>query len=394
MAKDYQGQIEWKAPGDLIPYPMNAKAHPEAQIDKVAGSIATFGFDQPIVVDEDGVILKGHCRLLAAKKLGLKKVPVLVRTDLTAAEKRASRLADNRTSESEWFPETLALELQALSEMDFDLGLTGFDPDELEAMGIGSGDPPPEDPGPQIDRAAELQEKWGTALGQIWEVGRHRVMCGDSNDKSSIALLLEQNKPETLIFDPEWDQVNKIIPYERKNYKSILAFTDARRMGEVVNLFGAPTWLFVWDAQACWYTPNRPLQRAKHCLWYGDITKYNFDGAHYGEPLESKMVENTRGKYHYKADPRGKHLADIYCEQLTKVHKESGHSHSKPLDWVRCLIGCCGVGDVYDPFLGSGASLVACEKIGKVCYGVEINPAFIAVALDLAEQIGLKPELL
>jgi ParB-like chromosome segregation protein Spo0J len=155
--KPYQPKIEWKDPASLVPYPMNAKAHPEAQIDKVAGSIAAFGFDQPIVVDEQGMIIKGHARREASLKLGLKKVPVLVRDDMTEADKRGSRLADNRTAESDWFPETLALELKALEEMDFDLGLTGFDLDELEEMGIGQeGDPAPEDPGPQIDRAAEL----------------------------------------------------------------------------------------------------------------------------------------------------------------------------------------------------------------------------------------------
>ena len=150
--KDYQGKIEWKDPASLVPYPMNAKAHPEAQIDKVAGSITTFGFDQPIVVDEQGVIIKGHCRLLAAKKLGLKKVPVLVRTDLTEAEKKGSRLADNRTAESEWFPETLALELKALEEMDFDLGLTGFEDFERDDLADIEGKTALGDPAPGTSR--------------------------------------------------------------------------------------------------------------------------------------------------------------------------------------------------------------------------------------------------
>jgi hypothetical protein len=391
--KDFK--TEMVAVADLIPYVNNPKAHPAGQVDKIASSIKNFGFLVPLVVDGGNEIVAGHGRYEAAQKLGLGVVPCVRADNLTPGEVRLFRIADNRTAESAWFPESLALELKALEEMDFDLGLTGFDLDELEEMGIGAGnDPSPEDPGPQIDRAAELQEKWGTKRGQIWQVGRHRVTCGDSNKQSDVNLLLGNNKPDTLIFDPEWDQMNGIIKYNCEYYKSVLAFTDARRIGESIKIFGIPTWLFVWDAQACWYTPNRPLQRAKYCLWYGDITKYNFDGAHYGEPLESKTVSNTRGTYNYKSDPRGKHLADIYCEQLTKVHKESGHSHSKPLDWMRCLIGCCGIGDVFDPFLGSGASLAACEKLDRICYGIEINPAFIAVALDLAEQMGLQPELL
>ena len=165
----------------IIPYVQNPKAHPEGQVKKLAGAIAEFKWDQPIVVDKDMVIIKGHGRLLAAQALGVKTVPVVVADYLTPAQVKAARLADNRVAESEWFPATLALELKALEEMDFDLSLTGFDLDELEGFGIGQGgDPPPEDPGPQIDRAAELQEKWGTALGQTWQVGRHRVMCGDA----------------------------------------------------------------------------------------------------------------------------------------------------------------------------------------------------------------------
>ena len=118
----------------IIPYVQNPKAHPEAQVKKLAGAIAEFKWDQPIVVDKDMVIIKGHGRLMAAQALGIKTVPVVVADYLTPAQVKAARLSDNRVAESEWFPETLALELKALEEMDFDLGLTGFDKEELEAF--------------------------------------------------------------------------------------------------------------------------------------------------------------------------------------------------------------------------------------------------------------------
>ena len=116
----------------VIPYVQNPKAHPDGQIKKLAGAIAEFKWDQPIVVDKDMVIIKGHGRLMAAQALGIKTVPVVVADYLTPAQVKAARIADNKVAESEWFPEALAIELKALEEMDFDLGLTGFDKDELD----------------------------------------------------------------------------------------------------------------------------------------------------------------------------------------------------------------------------------------------------------------------
>lgn len=138
--------VEMKPPASLIPYIHNPKAHPETQIKKIAGSIAEYKFDQPIVVDKNLVVIKGHGRLQAALALGLEAVPVIVRRDLTPAQAKAARLADNKVAESEWFPGELALELQSLKEMDFDLTLTGFDTDEILGL-LGPPDDSPLLPG-------------------------------------------------------------------------------------------------------------------------------------------------------------------------------------------------------------------------------------------------------
>ena len=185
-------QIEHLPIDRIRDYANNAKAHPETQVKKIAAAIAEFHWDQPIVVDADLVIIKGHGRYLAAKELGLETVPVVVADYLTPVQVRAARLADNKVAESEWFIETLGGELKALQDMGFNVELTGFDLSEIEAMNLGGGDedPPPEDPGPEIDRAAELQQKWGTAPGQIWRVGRHRLMCGDSTNPVHVTALL------------------------------------------------------------------------------------------------------------------------------------------------------------------------------------------------------------
>ncbi|MBE9178696.1 ParB N-terminal domain-containing protein [Oculatella sp. LEGE 06141] len=128
----FSAEIEWRHPDSLTPYANNVKKHPTSQIDKIAGAIAEFGFDQPIVVDEQGIILKGHGRREASLRLGLDRVPVIVRADLSEAQKKAARLADNRSAESGYDYEALSIELEDLDSLDFDLGLTGFDPAEID----------------------------------------------------------------------------------------------------------------------------------------------------------------------------------------------------------------------------------------------------------------------
>jgi hypothetical protein len=157
-------KIEMIGVEKIIPYIQNAKAHPEAQVKKLAGAIAEFKWDQPIVVDRDMVIIKGHGRLLAAQALGHKEVPVIIRDDLSPAQVKAARIADNKIAESEWFPETLALELQALSEMDFDLSLTGFEDWQIEQM-IGEGGE--NDPEKEWEGMPEYEHEDKTAFKSI-----------------------------------------------------------------------------------------------------------------------------------------------------------------------------------------------------------------------------------
>ena len=120
----------------------------------------------------------------------------------------------------------------------------------------------------------------------------------------------------------------------------------------------------------------------KICAWHGDINSFNLDGSHYGEPSQSKAVSNSRGSYDFKADPRGKHLSDVFQQPITKLHSESEHSHSKPIDWVRMLLADCTLGNVFDPFLGSGTTLIAAEQLGRKCYGIEISPVYCDVIVN------------
>lgn len=200
-------------------------------------------------------------------------------------------------------------------------------------------------------------------------------------------MLLDGIDPVGIVFDPMWDA----IPTGAfTGYARTLAFADGKRAADVIGLFGAPTWVFVWDLVSSHYTgQHRPLKRGKLCLWYGNVEEFDLDGAHYGEPGEPGTVTGQWGAYDYVPDPRGKHMSDVFQLSLPRFHSQTLHQYEKPLDWVRLLIGdCFPAGPVYDPFLGSGTTLIACEQLGRPCYGVEIEPKYVAYALERAQSMG------
>ena len=358
----------------LIPYARNAKKHDAAQVSKLAGSIREFGFNNPVLIDAQNGIIAGHGRVMAAQKLELKDVPCIRLGHLTDTQRRAYILADNRLAElgGGWDEELLKLEikdidwgeLKEISVDDFNFGEIDFEEEKEEPKSD-------VDAEPQIDKAEELRAKWGVETGQLWELGAHRLLCGDSSKTK-----FGEDCP-TLFFDPPWDAMKSA---ERRD--NVLAFADGQRLHDVVNIFGAPNWLFVWDCVSSWYTPNRPLRRMKLCVFYGEIKNYNSDGSHYGDAGEQREVFNSRGSYTFKPDPRGKHLSDVFSQPITKLHADSEHSHSKPMDWIRMLLANCTGGDVYDPYAGSGTALMACEQLKRKCRAVEIDPAFCAVIID------------
>jgi len=188
--KDNDKKIEQVATALLVPYAKNAKKHDAAQVAAIAGSIREFGFNNPVLIDADNGIIAGHGRVLAAHQLGLEAVPCLRLTHLSDTQKRAYILADNRLAElgGGWDAEMLAAELESLSAEGITMEEIGFDADALEELGAGLDDEgnPEADAEPQIDRAEELRAKWGVEPGQLWELGDHRLLCGDSTKKEDV----------------------------------------------------------------------------------------------------------------------------------------------------------------------------------------------------------------
>ena len=339
-------------------------------------------FDPLIFNARNGKLVSGAYRTRILIDEGFTDA-VMVVVDWDEPTHRARMLAANRHSGSD--DETMMTEL-----------LRGLDDGALLLTGITAADlqsllrsPAAETVSePEFDRRDELLKKWGVERGQLWIAGEHRLLCGDSTNVGDVARLLTE-PAKSLIFDPEW---NDDVPDIRGEFENTLAFTDGQRAGDVVRRFGDPAWVFIWDCGSCWFTPNRPLKKSKLCLWYGDVNKYDMNGAHYGDAGEQREVSNSRGSYTFKPDPRGKHLADIFSKPITKVHAEVEHSHSKPVDWIRLLIGNCTAGDVFDPFCGSGVSIIACQQLGRRGRGIEISPGNVAVALEWMESIGLVPK--
>lgn len=354
----------------LVPWRRNPRKNDRA-VQKVADSIRAWGWGAPIVARASTrQIIAGHTRWKAAEVLGLDLVPVrFVDVDERTAELMA--LADNRLGEVAEWDDAQLLEILSDYSLD-DAALAGWTGADLEEMGAALDPGEPKDAEPQVDKAEELRQKWGVERGQTWALGEHRILCGDASESG----LFGADCP-TLFFDPPWDRMMPMAPRA-----STLAFCDGQRASDVVRMFGPPTWVFAWDCVSSWYTPNRPLRRMKLCFWYGDVSAYNPDGAHYGDAGEEREVFNSRGSYTFKPDPRGKHLSDLFSQPITKLHAESEHAHSKPIDWIRLLVGNCSAGDVFDPFLGSGTTLMACEQLGRRCRAIEIDPGYVAVAIQ------------
>ena len=371
---------------DLAPNPRNWREHSTAQADAMRGILAEVGYAGAALAREtkDGLqLIDGHLR---AELNPEEKIPVLI-LDVTEAEaNKILATFDPIGSMADTNAESLAA---LLAEIDTESEALESMLGELAAEnGIESEHEEPVDAEPQIDRAAELQKEWKTELGQLWiiegKAGEHRVLCGDSTKREDVERVMGGSGYDLLLYDPEWDDMPTGM-----NCESVLAFCDCSNLSKVVELFGHPAWCFVWDCVTSWYTPNRPLRRAKLCLWFGDLTSFEFDGAHYGDAGTQREVKNTRGSYTFTPNPKGKHLSDVFSLPITSLHSGGLHNHSKPVDWVRMLIGDCSTGNIFDPFVGSGTSLIVAEQLERRCFGIEISPSFVAVILQRAKDCGM-----
>lgn len=373
---------------DLIPYENNAKRHDKKQINNVAESIKEYGFVQPIVVDKNNIVVIGHCRLEASKKLGLESVPCVRVEELTDEQVKALRIADNKTNESKWDMDALAAELEELDFSDFDFDF-GFDTDAEEKTEI------VEDEAPEVDEENEPITK----LGDVWQLGRHRLVCGDSTDKETVELLMNGNKADLYLTDPPYN-VNYTDGQE--NERKILNdhFDTDEECGEKLWL---PTFINAREvSNDCCSVYCFMPQGGTHMMMMMMMmmSKAGWQVKHELIWLKQSIVLN-RADYNYQHEPflygwnkthkfygKGK-FKNTSVWQIDRPTKSKEHPTMKPVELFAEILNNATKKDdiVLDTFCGSGTSFIACEQLKRTCYGLELDPKYCDVIIRRFENL-------
>lgn len=380
-------EIIYKKVNNLIPYINNSRTHSEEQINQIVASINEFGFTNPLLIDEKDNIIAGHGRLLASKKLKMEEVPCIVLSGLTEAQKKAYIIADNKMAlNAGWDEELLKIELENLKELDFDLELTGFNVDELDDIFQAE----EEQEIVEDDFEVEVPEEPKAKLGDIYKLGNHRLMCGDSTNKSNIEKLLNGNKVDLLFTDPPYnmhysgmgiipenERVQTMVDFDANSinwlsnadFGSMYIFTSKDLIPDYLKIF--KDWKFnilIWEK-----TNNPPLTMntflpdIEYLLYFHNGNRIWNNSL---KPMEiyKKVYSSSRqegqkgiGNVHPTMKP-----INLICDKL----KISSHENSAVLD----LFG------------GSGSTLIACEQLNRNCYMMELDPKYVDVIIKRWEE--------
>ncbi|WP_338618361.1 site-specific DNA-methyltransferase [Pigmentiphaga sp. CHJ604] len=372
----------------LLPYARNARQHSAEQVAQIAASIAEFGFVNPCLVGADGVLVAGHGRLAAAGKLGLATVPVVVLDHLTATQRRALVIADNRLAEhATWDEELLRIELEALQDDDFDLDLTGFDADDLAELLAGE---EPEQEGNSDDDAVPAAPQTPVChTGDVWLLGRHRLVCGDATTAEAYALLLPGGEKVDMVFtDPPYNvnYANSAKDKLRGKHRPIL--NDALGEGFYDFLYDAMALLLAHCRGAVYVAMSSSeldtLQaafRAAGGHWSTFIiwakNTFTLGRADYQRQYEPILYGWPEGANRHWCGDRDQ--GDVW--QIKKPAKNDLHPTMKPVELVeRAIRNSSRPGDtVLDPFGGSGTTLIAAEKAGRAARLIELDPKYVDV---------------
>ena len=379
-----------KKVADLIPYENNARIN-DGAVDAVANSIKEFGIKNPIIIDRDNVIVCGHTRIKACEKLGIEKVPCVVADDLTDEQIKAFRIADNSTAQiAEWDLEKLQAELE---NIDMDMVQFGLQ-EQIEEIEKEFEKEVQEDEVPEVDEENEPICK----LGDIWQLGRHRLICGDSTDKATVERLMNGENADTILIDPPYDKEDLYnVILDKQTEKKLIVSYDHKHFVKQIMEATKKGWIgryeFIWDCQQSWYTPNRPLARHKTFTVFMDKPDWNFEKAivYDGKERKSQQGYNTRGYYDYKPLDGAVHLRTVEQFSNTAMHEDC--NQGKPVRWVGAILAGVNAEIVLDLFGGSGSTLIACEQLNRVCYMCELDPKYCDVILKRYENLtGEKAE--
>lgn len=384
--------ITYLKTGDLLPYASNSRTHSSEQVAQIAASIKEFGFATPICVAE-GTILAGHGRVMAAKKLGMEEVPTVDLSHLTPAQRRAYVIADNKLAlNAGWDEEILAAEIERLKEDEFDVSVLGFSDEELAEMASetneGLTDP---------DETPEPPEQPVSVLGDVWVMGKHRIICGSSTDAHTVEKVLAGAKPHLMVTDPpygvEYDaswRTEAGINKKHQNVATGVVMNDDRAdWREAWALFTGDV-AYVWHAgsfsptvaeslSACEFEIRALIIWAKPSLVMGRGHYH-----HQHEPCWYMVRKGGTG--HWAGDRKQTTLwqiANMHASQGNVDDGKTKHSTQKPIECMKRPIENNSVeGDhIYEPFSGSGTTLIAGEMTGRHVHAIELNPAYVDIAV-------------
>ena len=377
-------KIERRAVESLIPYARNARTHSDEQVAQIAASISEWGWTVPVLVDETGGIIAGHGRVMAARKLGITEVPVMVAAGWSEAQKKAYVLADNKLAlNAGWDQELLRLELGELQSLSFDLSMTGFSEDELSQMMAdkteGLTDP---------DEVPEAPARAVSVLGDVWVMGKHRLMCGDSTSIDAMQTLVQGQLVDMWLTDPPYN-----VAYEGKTKDALKIKNDAMADDQFRQ--------FLRDAFVTADTVMKP--GAVFYIWHADSEGYNFRGAcrDAGWTVRQCLIwkKSTmvmgRQDYHWKHEPclygwkdGAGHLWAADRKQTTilefeKPSRNGEHPTMKPVGlFAYQMLNNTKGGDlVLDSFGGSGTTIIACEQHGRFGRAMELDPKYCDVII-------------
>ena len=371
----------------LIPYVGNPKQHDADQVSRIADSITEFGFNVPVLVDDDCHIVAGHGRVLAARKLGLGQVPVITVSHLDEHQKKAFMLADNRLQElgGGWNDDLLRVELADLQAADFDIELTGFTEDDFASEEDDSDD--------ELDAenqcpAPDEKQPLVSVRGDVWQLGEHRLLCGDATNRDEVCAYIKEERAEMMFTDPPYgvnyqserrgvmigDRSQATIPFSFALCIKHVLSQDARIYicggGQNVQMYYSifDFYLHIPPRMIIWIKENQIL-RPNHYHSQYEIVFFGW---------KNRGIDQ---KYWH-----GGRTADN-CSDVFQIHRDHSkdyvHPTQKPVELsLRCITNSSQKGDIiYDPFGGSGSTLIACEKAGRLCRMIEIDPRFCDVII-------------
>lgn len=380
-------KIEMLQTEHLVAYSKNSRTHSDDQVKQIASSMREFGFTNPILIDENGGIIAGHGRVMAAKHIGLPHCPCLRLPHLTDAQKRAYVIADNKLAlNAGWDNEILSLELADLKTLEFDLGLTGFSDVELNEL-LALNDATPEG-NTDEDAVPEAPEQPITVLGDVWSLGKHRLMCGDSTSADAVSKLCFEGGVDMWITDPPYN-----VDYTGKGKDALKIQNDSMSNDQFR--------IFLKDCYAAANSVMRP--GAVFYIWHSDVEGFNFRGAaaDIGWQIRQCLiwVKQTivigRQDYHWKHEPclygwkaGAAHFWASDRKQSTVLNfdrpsKSQMHPTMKPINLIEYQVkNNSKAGDVVlDSFGGSGSTLIACEKTGRINRSMELDPKYCDVII-------------